>query len=59
MALAGQFGYPVVLKIASPDIAHKSEVGGVLVGLENDEEVRQGFDEMMDASQLFERGGRR
>ncbi len=27
VALAAQFGYPVVLKIASPDIAHKSEVG--------------------------------
>jgi len=55
VALAGQFGYPVVLKIASPDIAHKSEVGGVLVGLENDEEVRQGFQEMMAASKLFDR----
>ena len=55
VALAAQFGYPVVLKIASPDIAHKSEVGGVLVGLENDDEVRQGFDEMMAASKLFER----
>ena len=53
--LADQFGYPVVLKIASPDIAHKSDVGGVLVGLENDEEVRRAFDEMMEASKLFDR----
>lgn len=53
--LAGQFGYPVVLKIASPDIAHKSDIGGVLVGLENDEEVRQAFAEMMEASKLFDR----
>ena len=53
VALAGQFGYPVV-RIASPDIAHKSEVGGVLVGLENDDEVRQGFEEMMEASKLFD-----
>ena len=55
VALAEQFGYPVVLKIASPDIAHKSEVAGVLVGLESEAEVRQGFDEMMAASQLFAR----
>ena len=55
VALAGQFGYPVVLKIASPDISHKSEVGGVLLGLESDEEVRQGFEEMMQASKLFDR----
>jgi acetyltransferase len=54
-ALARQFGYPVVLKIASPDIAHKSEVGGVLVGLESEAEVRQGFAEMMEASKLFDR----
>ncbi len=53
VALAEQFGYPVVLKIASPDIAHKSEVGGVLVGLESEVEVRQAFDDMMAASQLF------
>ncbi len=55
VALAGQFGYPAVLKIASPDIAHKSEVGGVLLGLESEAEVRQAFEEMMAASKLFER----
>ena len=55
VALAGQFGYPVVLKIASPEIAHKTDMGGVLLGLENDDEVRHGFDEMMEASKLFER----
>jgi acetate---CoA ligase (ADP-forming) len=38
---------PVVLKIASPDIAHKTEVGGVLLDLKNDEAVRNGFDELM------------
>jgi acetate---CoA ligase (ADP-forming) len=53
--LAGQFGYPVVLKIASPDIAHKSDVGGVLLGLESEAEVRQAFEEMMAASKLFDR----
>ena len=54
VSLARQFGYPVVLKIASPDIAHKTDMGGVLLGLESDEEVRQGFQEMMDASKFFD-----
>ena len=54
VALAGQFGYPVVLKIASPDIAHKTEMGGVLVGLENDDEVRHGFVDLVDATKLFD-----
>ncbi|MBM3505023.1 MAG: acetate--CoA ligase family protein [Alphaproteobacteria bacterium] len=32
--IADRLGYPVVLKVASPDIAHKSNVGGVILGLE-------------------------
>lgn len=42
--LAEHIGYPVVLKIASPDILHKTDVGGVRVGLENAEDVRDAFD---------------
>lgn len=37
----------VVLKIASPDIPHKTEVGGVALGLRGDDAVRQAFDRMM------------
>jgi len=37
---ANDIGFPVVIKIISPDIAHKSEAGGVALNLENDEEVR-------------------
>jgi acetyltransferase len=40
---AGRIGYPVVLKVASPDIPHKSDVGGVLLGLMDAEAVREGF----------------
>lgn len=40
-------GYPVALKIASPDIPHKSDSGGVLLNLEDAEAVRQGFERMM------------
>lgn len=40
---ARKIGYPVVLKIVSPDISHKSDVGGVLICLKSDEEVRDGY----------------
>jgi len=45
--LAEQIGYPIVLKIWSPDILHKAEVGGVKVGLSNRQEVMDAFDLMM------------
>src|SRR3712207_3853791 len=40
-------GYPVVLKIVSPDILHKTEAGGVLVGLKSADEVRQGYETIL------------
>jgi acetyltransferase len=46
-AIAQQLGYPVVSKIWSPDILHKSDVGGVRIGLNSDKEVRDAFDLMM------------
>ena len=45
--IAQQFGYPVVLKIWSPDILHKSDVGGVKLNLKNAKEVMDAFDLMM------------
>lgn len=45
--LANQIGYPVVMKIWSPDIIHKSDVGGVRVGLRSAQEVMDAFDLMM------------
>jgi acetyl coenzyme A synthetase (ADP forming)-like protein len=42
--LAGSMGFPVVLKIVSPDILHKTEAGGVLVGMKSADEVQKGFD---------------
>jgi acetyltransferase len=44
VAVAKQMGYPVVLKVASPDILHKTDVGGVRVGLQSPEDVRDAFD---------------
>ena len=40
---AEAIGYPVVLKILSPDIVHKSEIGGVLLGVADAQAVRAGF----------------
>ncbi|TYO94691.1 acetate--CoA ligase alpha subunit [Desulfallas thermosapovorans] len=45
---ADKMGYPVVLKVASPKILHKTDVGGVKIGLKTAEEVRQAFTEIMD-----------
>jgi len=40
---AAEFGFPVVLKILSPDILHKSEIGGVLLDIASEAAVREGF----------------
>jgi acetate---CoA ligase (ADP-forming) len=45
--IADRIGYPVVLKISSPDIIHKSDFGGVRINLANSEQVRDAFDLMM------------
>ena len=45
--IAEQKGYPVVLKIYSPDITHKSDVGGVALNIENEEMVRATFRNMV------------
>jgi len=51
--IANQIGYPVVLKIASPDILHKTDVGGVKVGLQNAEAVRDAFELMVYRAQRY------
>ncbi len=43
VAAAAEFGWPVVMKIASPDILHKSEMGGVLLDIGSADAVRKGF----------------
>ncbi|MBI0583415.1 MAG: acetate--CoA ligase family protein [Methanomassiliicoccus sp.] len=45
--LAHVIGYPVVMKVSSPDIAHKTDVGGVAVNLGSDDEVRRTYGLMM------------
>ncbi|MGD8491032.1 MAG: acetate--CoA ligase family protein, partial [Anaerolineae bacterium] len=51
--LARQIGYPVVLKIASPDILHKTDVGGVKVGLHSADDVRDAFELMVYRAQRY------
>ena len=41
--IAGEIGYPVVLKIVSPTVVHKSDIGGVLLGLRSEAELAEGY----------------
>lgn len=45
--LANEIGYPIVLKIVSPEILHKSDAGGVKVNLENEEQARKAYQEII------------
>lgn len=46
LKLAHDIGFPVVLKVVSPDISHKTEVGGVRLGLGSPQEVAAAFDDI-------------
>lgn len=45
--IASEIGFPVALKIVSPDVLHKTDVGGVALNLASADEVRQGFERIM------------
>jgi len=47
VALSSEIGYPVVLKISSKDITHKSDAGGVKVNLKDKADVERAYDEIM------------
>jgi acyl-CoA synthetase (NDP forming) len=47
VAAANEIGFPAVLKVLSADIAHKSEAGGVVLGLRNADDVARAYDTMM------------
>ncbi|MEE9241369.1 MAG: acetate--CoA ligase family protein, partial [bacterium] len=47
-AAAGRIGFPVVLKVSSPEIPHKTEAGAIRLNLQSMEEVRQAWDEIME-----------
>ncbi|KXH75519.1 MAG: acetyl-CoA synthetase [Candidatus Thorarchaeota archaeon SMTZ-45] len=46
-------GFPVVLKILSKDILHKSDAGGVKINLKNEDDVRKAFDEIMKNAKKY------
>jgi acyl-CoA synthetase (NDP forming) len=50
---AQEIGYPVVMKIISPDILHKSDIGGVQVGLKNEKEVRLAYEEIINRAYRY------
>jgi len=52
-ALADKMGYPVVLKIVSPDILHKTEAGGVIVGVSDAAGVRVGYDQIVKNAKAY------
>jgi len=50
---AREIGYPVVMKIVSPQIIHKSDAGGVKVNIKNDEEARKAFREIIENARRY------
>jgi acyl-CoA synthetase (NDP forming) len=46
--VSNSLGYPVVMKISSPDISHKSDVGGIILDIDSEEEVKNAYRNMMD-----------
>jgi len=46
-AIAEELGYPVALKIVSPEVIHKTDVGGVVLGCDEAHEVREAFDQIV------------
>ena len=43
-----ELGYPVVLKVVSPDVIHKSDVGGVIVNLKTTEDVKNAYKQILE-----------
>lgn len=55
---ADTIGYPVVLKIVSPDIIHKSDVGGVIVNLRDARDVRNAYDQILKSVKKHNAGAK-
>ncbi len=51
--IAQQIGFPIVLKIVSPDIVHKSDAGGVIVNLKNKDEVETAYNKILENVRKF------
>jgi len=55
---AEKLSYPVVLKIVSPDIMHKTEAGGVLLDLNSTAEVEEGYERLLSNAKMFKKDAR-
>ena len=51
--LAGSMGFPVVMKIVSPDILHKTEAGGVIVGVKNADEAATAYEQIIGNAKKY------
>lgn len=50
VTIAKSIGYPVIAKISSPDIVHKTDIGGIKANLQSDDNVRNAYDAIMAAA---------
>lgn len=55
---AEQLGFPLAMKIASPDIQHKSDIGGVLLDINSPEAAARAFTELMERARVSQPGAR-
>ncbi len=55
---AQKLGFPIVLKIVSPDILHKTEANGVILNVTDNETVRKGFHQIIQDAQSYKSGVR-
>jgi acetate---CoA ligase (ADP-forming) len=58
VALAKQIGFPIVMKIVSPDILHKSDAGGVKVNIKDEKAVREAFKTILSNSKAYKADAR-
>jgi len=51
--IAGRIGYPLVLKIVSPNILHKTDVGGVKIGIDNEKELEENYNQILFSASKY------
>jgi acyl-CoA synthetase (NDP forming) len=55
VAAAKRIGFPIVLKIVSPQILHKSDAGGVLIGINDGQGIRDGYKEIIKNAKAYKK----
>lgn len=51
--IAGRIGYPLVLKIVSPNILHKTDIGGVKIGIDNEKELEENYNQILFSASKY------